>query len=48
MPVTIRVGLKKDGTRDILRNVGGNGEGFGEVWEIEKGVQQEKFLQRVK
>ena len=34
VPVAIQVSLKKDSARDILRSIGGNGERFGEVWEV--------------
>ena len=31
MPITVGVSLEKDGTRDVLRGVGGDGEWLGEV-----------------
>ena len=35
MPVTIGVCLKEDSTRGIFGGVGRNGEGSGDVWEVE-------------
>ena len=34
MPVSIRVGLKKDSTGRIFEGVSGNGEGSGEVRKV--------------
>ena len=47
MPIAICIGLKEDGTRGVLRGVGGNGERFGEVREVEDRARQEEFLQGV-
>ena len=35
MPIAIRISLEEDGTRGILRDISGNGKGFGEVQEVE-------------
>ena len=45
MPITIGVGLEEDGAGGILGSVSGNGEGFGEVWEMQDGAGQEKLFQ---
>ena len=45
MPVSVRVGLKEDHTRGVLRGVGGDGKRLREVGEVEDWVRQEEFLQ---
>ena len=44
MPVTVGIGLEEDSARSILEGVDDNGEGFGEVQEVEDGARQEVFL----
>ena len=39
VPVTVGIGLKEDGAKGILRGVGGDGEGFCKVWEVEDGAE---------
>ena len=47
MSVTIGVGLEEDCARGILRGICGNGEGFGEVREVEDGSREEEVFQLV-
>ena len=47
MPVTIRVGLEEDGTGGVFGSIGCDGEGGGEVWEVENQFQQEEGLEGV-
>ena len=48
MPIAIRVSLEEDDTRGILRGISGNGEGFGEVWEMEDRARQKEPFELVK
>ena len=47
MPVSIRVGLKEDSSGRILRSVGGNSEGGGQVGKVENVLQEEKVFEGV-
>ena len=47
MPITIRVGLKEDGTRHMFGGVRGDGEGGGEVGEVKDGFGEEKAFEGV-
>ena len=47
VPFAIRVSLEKDGTRSILRGVGGNGKGCREVREVKDRFRQEQGFEGV-
>ena len=44
MPIAIGVGLEEDGARGILGGISGDGEGLGEVGEMEDGAREKEFL----
>ena len=48
MPVAVGVGLEEDGTRRIFGCVGGNGEGGGEIGEVEDGLCKEETFEGIK
>ena len=47
MPVAIGVGLEEDSSGRILRSIGGNGEGSGQVGKVEDGFREEKAFEGV-
>ena len=47
MPIAVGVCLEENGARGVLRGIGGNGEGFGEVREMEDGTRQEELLKLI-
>ena len=47
MPVSVGIGLKEDSTRCVFRGISGNGEGGGEVWEVEDGFGEEETLEGI-
>jgi len=47
VPIAIRVSLEEYSSRCIFRGVGGDGEGCGEIWEMEDWFRQEKGFKRV-
>ena len=48
MPVAVGVGLEKNGAGRVLGCVGGDGEGGGEIGEVEDGFCEEEAFERVK
>ena len=48
MPVAVGVGLEEDGTGCIFGCIGGNGEGGGEIREVEDGFRKEETFKGVK
>ena len=42
MPIAVGVGLKEDGARRMFGGVRGDGEGSGEVREVEDGFREEE------
>ena len=47
VPVAIGVGLEEDGARRVFGSVHGDGEGGGEVWEVEDGFRKEETFEGV-
>ena len=47
MPVAVGVGLEEDGARCMFGSVRGDGEGSGEVREVEDGFREEVALEGV-
>ena len=47
MPVTVGVSLEEDSARHILRSIGGDGEGGGEVREVKDRLREEKAFQGI-
>ena len=48
MPIAIGVSLEEDSTGGVLRSIGGDGKGFGKVWEVENGTREEELLELIK
>ena len=48
MPVTVGVGLEEDGTGRVFGCIGGNGEGGGEIGEVEDGLCKEETFEGLK
>ena len=48
MPISVGIGLEKDGTRHIFGGISSNGKGGGEVWKVKNGFEEEKVFEGVK
>ena len=48
MPVTVGVGLEEDGAGRVFGCVGGDGEGGGEIGEVEDGFCEEEAFEGIK